>query len=703
MKLLKFRVTNFRSVEDSGWIQANEVTSLIGTNESGKTNLLIPLWKLNPAKGGEINQTSDFPRKKFNQFRILGKKPIFIQAWFSVDDELIKIIKQRCSYVTDGINTISISKDFSGNLYFNFPELILPTSINKSEIISILETSLNEITQLTPQKSESTIVKRIIDDINNNITNLKNNFADVISNEVVLSLINVFNNLEISNTNKTSAIVPRYKQLIEDLQEIYSTINLTNPIDIPEIMELIKKYIPKFVYYSNYGNLDSEIYLPHVIENIQRNNLGAHEEAKVRTLKVLFDFVKLHPEEILELGKDIPSNQNSPSEEEIHKIAEKKKERDILMQSAGSELTEKFRDWWKQGEYRFRFQADGDHFRIWVSDDKRPEDIELEGRSSGLQWFLSFYLIFLVESHNAHEGAILLLDEPGLTLHPIAQKDLSAFFNNLSKTNQIIFTTHSPFMIDSNQLDRVRVVYVNDKGTTSVSENLRITEGKKEQSRSIYPVYAALGLSISDTIMLGCQSVIVEGQSDQFYLSTIKSILIKKGIITPNVELLFIPGGGVKGIQTVVSIVSGKDESLPYVILDSDKPGIDLSQKLLSTTYSNEKQKIILISTITNIENSEIEDLIPIDIISKIVTKMLSNNPKDFDEIVNKKMPLVPQIEEYANENDIILETPGWKVDLAKRVKQKMLNSNSTNDIDDNYQDMWRKLFKKILEIPNNE
>lgn len=79
------------------------------------------------------------------------------------------------------------------------------------------------------------------------------------------------------------------------------------------------------------------------------------------------------------------------------------------MQSASTELTSKFRDWWKQGEYRFRFEADGNHFRIWVSDDKRPEDIELEGRSTGLQWFLSFYLTFLVESKDAHKNSIVLV------------------------------------------------------------------------------------------------------------------------------------------------------------------------------------------------------------------------------------------------------------------------------------------------------
>jgi predicted ATP-dependent endonuclease of OLD family len=63
MRLLRFRVTKFRSVDDSGWIEMDAVTALIGTNESGKTNLLLPLWKLNPAKDGKISPTSDYPRK----------------------------------------------------------------------------------------------------------------------------------------------------------------------------------------------------------------------------------------------------------------------------------------------------------------------------------------------------------------------------------------------------------------------------------------------------------------------------------------------------------------------------------------------------------------------------------------------------------------------------------------------------------------
>lgn len=69
MRLLKFKVCNFRSVDDSGWIDAERVTALIGVNESGKTNLLLPLWKLNPAREGEIKPTSDYPKGNYAAVR----------------------------------------------------------------------------------------------------------------------------------------------------------------------------------------------------------------------------------------------------------------------------------------------------------------------------------------------------------------------------------------------------------------------------------------------------------------------------------------------------------------------------------------------------------------------------------------------------------------------------------------------------------
>ena len=138
--------------------------------------------------------------------------------------------------------------------------------------------------------------------------------------------------------------------------------------------------------------------------------------------------------------------------------------------------------------------------------------------------------MFLVESEQHHQNAILLLDEPGVTLHPLAQKDLFQFFENLAQNNQILYTTHSPFMVDSNHLKRVRSIYIDADGKTVASPDLRAAERLrgKNQPQSIYPAHAALGLSVSDTLLVNCNPVLVEGESDHVYLSALKNLLISK-------------------------------------------------------------------------------------------------------------------------------------------------------------------------------
>ncbi len=428
---------------------------------------------------------------------------------------------------------------------------------------------------------------------------------------------------------------------------------------------------------------------------MRRDDLGNREASKVRTLKVLFDFVRLEPDEILELGRDFPVNQGRPTEDQIKAIGDKKKEREILLQSASTELTQKFRDWWKQGDYRLRFQADGDHFRIWVSDDKRPEEIELEGRSTGLQWFLSFYLIFLVESADAHQGAILLLDEPGLSLHPLSQKDLSRFFENLAQTNQILYTTHSPFMVDANHLDRVRSVYVDDRGATVASPNLRASEADPSQSKSIYAVHAALGLTVSDSILQGCQPVIVEGPSDQFYLNGIKNFLIREGLISPKRELVFVPAGGVRGVSAVVSILAAKGEALPYVVVDSDRSGQDLANKLRSGSYQGQGDRLLLVGDFCNMPGAEVEDLIPTDFLADVVSRQLRGPEEDFDEVVESGRPILPQIEAYARNNGLTLGD-GWKVEIAKQAKARLQRSSNLQKGAPEVVEMWKEIFARF-------
>ena len=697
MKLKRFRVTNFRSVDDSGWINVEDITAFVGTNESGKTNLLVPLWKLNPVRGGEINTLADYPRKRYNEIRNQEDKPIFVRAQFELPTGLIEKITGLTGADAEEVKVAEVSRDFDGERYVRFPDATPVRSLSRADVAELLEAGVADIEAMDATKTEEGLKKSMLVAVAE-AQGIVESVGDEVNRAILQKIRGLLKGVDPEDATKRSIIGPRYGRLLDEVEGMVAAVSKPGPSQVKEARAAILREMPSFVYYANYGNLDSEIYLPHVIQNMQRTDLGSREEAKTRTLKVLFEFVKLSSQEILQLGQDQPANAGQPTSDQIQADANKKKERVVLMDSASTDLTHKFRDWWKQGDYRLRFQADGNHFRILVSDDKRPEWIELEGRSTGLQWFLSFFLVFLVEAAGAHRNAVLLLDEPGMSLHPIAQKDLSAFFENLSETNQLMYTAHSPFMVEADHLDRVKAVYVDEGGTTAVSPDLRAAEGDNPQSRSIYPVHAAVGLSVSDTLLYGCQPVIVEGRSDQTYLSAIKNYLIGKGRIKPGRELVFMPSGGVKGVSSITSIITGTDEELPYAVLDSDHAGHGMANKLKQHLYSGADGRVLMVGEFTGVEEAEVEDLFPVPFLARIIARQLPrprDGEEEFDEVVEAGAPIIPQVEAFAKRHGIELEL-GWKVEVAKAVKTRLLGNRDPMKGQDELLDLWQELFETL-------
>lgn len=612
MKLNSYCVYNFRSVEDSGWVECSNTTTLVGVNESGKTNMLKALWKFNPVREGEIDVLHDMPVTLLSELRNKTEDVKFISVKFDLDDKDIQMLEEQTNQEIENLEYVIVSRYYDGRYRVKYSEGFKEKSVEERD-----------------------------------------------------------------DTKK------------------YVTLS-----------QAIVNIMPKFVYYSNYGNLSSKIYLPHALKWIKGEKVqGIDTNAEqVRTLKVLFDFVNLDPQEIMDLGKDpkvIAMQRNrsltEASQEDIKKAENDKEQRSILLQSAGTYLTKEFKNWWKQGEYRFRFEADGDYFRIWVSDQNRPEEVPLELRSTGMQWFLSFYLIFLMESQKENKNAILLLDEAGLTLHPLAQKDLVVFFDSLSENNQIINTTHSPFIIDSANIDLCRVVYTDNDGHTVVSSDLRQGADKLNE-KSIYAVHAAMGLGVSDVLLQGCQAVIVEGASDQYYFNAIKTFLIKEKMFTPLSEIVFMPSGGVRGIAGIVSMVASKNEDLPYVIIDSDKSGEDAKKKLTSSLYKGNEKKIIDIKEFSNVENPEVEDIIPFKLQSRSISRLF-NKLEDvyFEDAHEADKSLVSQVEFFAEKNNIELPK-GWKVDVAKDVKKQMKKLKK-GDVEEKYIQTWKMLFAKLNKL----
>ena len=234
---------------------------------------------------------------------------------------------------------------------------------------------------------------------------------------------------------------------------------------------------------------------------------------------------------------------------------------------------------------------------------------------------LSFYLVFLVESQDSHQGAVLLLDEPGLSLHPLAQRDLSAFFEGLSETNQLIYTTHSPILVDADHLDRARKVFVTKDGTTKATPDLRGGDADPLQRGSNYAVHSALGISVAESLMIGCTPIVVEGASDQYYLSAIKTIFIAAGRSTPGRELVFAPAGGVKGVKALAAILGSKDSDLPGRLVDGDEAGEKFAKDLRSGLYAAMGDRVLEMNTFVDIARAEVEDLIPLDILAREVDR----------------------------------------------------------------------------------
>lgn len=691
MTLARFRVKTFRSVEDSGWIDVDDVTALIGTNEAGKSNLLLPLWKLNPAKNGEIHPTSDFPRKHFSAFRSAENKPVFIEAEFAVHGALRTRLARKAGLGEEAVAKVTVRRRLDSEYEIDFPLVPQARTVAAKDLSALLESARSEIASMAPMKTEKELTSSILDAIANAQCELPESGECEVG--AVARIHDVLLNLNLESAPKTSSIVPRFQRLQEDVGTHRSSLLKAHPRDSEDVKKLIIESLPKFVYYSNYGNLDSEIYLPHVIQNLKREGeLGQKESAKARTLKVLFEFVNLQPEEILELGKDVHAQGQRPTEAQVEQSAEKKKERSILLQSASTRLTEEFRQWWKQGDYRFRFEADGDHFRIWVADDRRPEEVELEGRSTGLQWFLSFYLVFLVESQDTHSDCILLLDEPGHSLHPLAQRDLSDFFDGLAQHNQILYTTHSPFLVEADRLDRARKVFVAPDGTSKATSDLGADGGDPTKRGAGYAVHAALGLSVAEGLLIGCESVIVEGPSDQHYLTAIKTLLIRNGSLKPGREIVFPPAGGAKGIKAVASILGGRDDVPPLALLDSDAQGTMFAQQLRTSLYAEEPGRVLQVGSFVKVEGAEVEDLIPTDIIVQAVDRMVREPETPFESHHNTSKPIVPQIEAWVTEGGATLEK-GWKVELAKRVKRALLDGAI---VPEETLEIWQRLFEHL-------
>ncbi|WP_245540880.1 ATP-dependent nuclease [Octadecabacter antarcticus] len=660
-------------------------------NESGKTNLMLPLWKLNPAGGGALQPTSDYPKSLFVMIRNAPDQFEFITAEFETGIEATALA-DLADIPVDTARRISVARLYDGNYRVGFPDHQSDRGGCIQRALAALRTAQDDLAA-DPKEEDSAADARAV------LGKLIDNFdeqQDVTFNELRLAR-NAVAALIPEDPPAVSHVVSILRRLHVVLDKAVAELYRPDPGSRDDVHAAVIARLPRFVYYSNYGNLDSEIYLPHVVENMNRGDLGAKESAKARTLRVLFDFVGVQAKEILELGRDFRDlrdeaealmieeqgrtgllrslwarargHEDTPDPALLAQISEAKRTRSILLQSAGAKLTGRFSEWWKQGDYQFRFEADGNHFRIWVADARRPQEVELEHRSTGLQWFLSFFLVFLHEAKGEHDNCVLLLDEPGHSLHPLAQRDLSAFFEGLSENNQIIYTTHSPFLVDADRLARARKVFVDRDGSTRVSSDLLDTEGNDTKKGAGYAIRAALNLAVAEASLGGAKPVLVPGRVEQIYLSVIRTVCIASGQFQPRRDMIFAPACDAQVVKMMARLLSDADACPPRLMIDDALPTQDLDGMGIAG------QTAIRISDFGGLTGATIEDLIQPNDMAVMMDRVERRPEKLFADCIVAGQPFRRQVLDWAKSQDIVLASD-WRTQLAERMRKWLLGKD---------------------------
>jgi predicted ATP-dependent endonuclease of OLD family len=231
--------------------------------------------------------------------------------------------------------------------------------------------------------------------------------------------------------------------------------------------------------------------------------------------------------------------------------------------------------------------------------------LPLASRSKGFNWFFSFIVWFSKIQEDKDSNYILLLDEPGLNLHGKAQEDLLYFIEDLAKDYQIIYTTHSPFMVDSGKLHRVRTVVETDNGT-KISDSIQ-----EKDPDTLFPLQAALGYDIAQNLFISKNNLLIEGVSDLIYLTIMSNILDASGRTGLREDITLVPTGGLDKVTAFISLIRGQKLKIAC-LLDTftDQKGKARLDNLIQKKIV-QRNKICFFDEFSSIDSdqADIEDL----------------------------------------------------------------------------------------------
>ena len=585
MKLRSFRVRNYRCIDDSGEAPVEHIKALVGKNESGKTSILKALHKFNPATPEPFNGLKEFPRRRFHEYE---DKATVVELKVSLDHDEMDELAQIDPRLAE-VSGASVTRDYAGRYAVELLPDIQTPSPNLKGVFPLLIQLRGTIDRLddTTLGREGGVRWKLLDALSRvgtgiaEETDLSNASS---SREAFIRQLQEIQVLLEKSTDEGS------KKTIRDIVRL-----ILNTIDWPSIDTRINKYIveklPVFVYFENYAILSGRIHLPSFVERFIAGELNPEEN----TARMLLSFLKLDPEKLVKLG----THEGKSSQE----VQEAFDTRALMVDRAALSVSGLLADIWQQRKARLDLAIDGEYLRLWVADADGSR-VELEQSSKGFQWFLSFYIVFMMESLQGKD-TVLLLDEPGLHLHPAAQQDLLRVLGKLSEKNQVIYSTHSPFMIDLDHIDTISVLAETPKGT-KISEPTKTTD-----KTALFPLQAALGYALSRGLYTGQYSLLVENITDLWILSTISQHFRESSHGSIDDDIVITPSGGGQKSALFATMLSGQNMGVS-VLLDSDVEGISVKKQLIESPIARETN-VLFVNDATQESGRvmELEDLLP--------------------------------------------------------------------------------------------
>ncbi len=692
MRAIRFRVRNFRNIDDSGWIDLERVTAFVGRNESGKTSLLKALHKFNPATPEPYDAQREFPRDRYTRDYVAkGSKG---EDWpvCSVEFDILGDLRTEIGgFFDQGQEPPAkaiVTSYYDGSFGFEYAPPVDEQLLAPDPVRAALDTFAASARRLeVPAEDQVEVAATSRKDLAEWATGWKDrlrNVDDLRGEEGAALLTELRGEAGSKSQPETADMVEALQGTIEPILNASGQRAVIERID-----EIIEKSLPVLIYFENYGILDSAIWLPRFLEDLNRDATNP----RVRTVNAMFRLVGLDPRQITELGDEQARKRqqggNQPTPEEIAADQKHKEERAIQLNSASIDISNRFSAWWSQRRHKIRYHADGDYFRIWVADDRRPDvEIELEARSKGFQWFFSFYLVFLVESEDGHKDAILLLDEPGLHLHATAQRELIGFFEELSETNQIAYTTHSAFLVDGEHLHRVRPVTEDDTGHSRIT-----AETWPKDLETIFPLQAAAGYAMIRGLFRHSKNVLVEGMSDFYYLHALSGQCARTGRTALPDDIYITPCGGTKHVGRLASLFLGH-EVRPLVLLDGDDAGRIRRDALMKDLYAAHGSGILMLNSALDREGQdvEVEDILGEALVLEALEAVLGKGLA-VDETDRSTGSLPSRIKTAAERRSLDLPY-GWKASVARHLVSSWAENRTT--LSDNILDTAASLFAAI-------